>query len=955
MLTLNSILRFFLLLAIASTNTTAQINESFNDGNFNTNPTWTGMESDFKVTSSGELQLNASSAGESFLVSSSQAIENATWECYIRMDFNPSSGNFARLYLASDNADLNLIQNGLYVEIGSTQDNICLYKVEKGIKKKLITGATDRINHSPVSIRIKVQRKGNEWFLQSDTGNDYTNEGTVNYSPLFESKYFGLYCKYTSTRKTKIFFDDIVVTGDPYKDKKPPQVSLFKLLNGSEIQLTFNKKLDERSITNQCFLLKNSKRHPDKLKWNKEDLSIALIFNPVLNDVVDEELLISALKDINGNTIKDVTFTFSYERTKIAGYKLLNKNTLELVFTKAIPPENFTNIRLMIDGNSVPITSFSDTADQKIYRVTFGYELDEGSYYTFTFSHLLDAMGDKVPLMTANLSYYFAKRFDVVINELMVDPTPSMGLPETEFIELYNTTEHAIDLDNWILDINGKRAGLPAAKILPHSYICLAPSSSFDLWTNMYNTIAIPNWPALTNTACNIVLYNNSYKVMDAYRFNRNKTIGEPFKTDGGWSVERIDAGNVSGEADNYHWSINLSGGTPGVTNSVNRKNKDTKAPNISKIELLNDTMLQINFSETMLLFDELRFGIKPNSIDYIQSIDTVFLNYVRLHFHRALPVNQICQLNQLNITDYAGHQLVLDDPLLFGLTDSLEAGDILINEVLFNPYPNGVDFIEIYNTSHKIIDVSDIFLATVNEGQTQKLYQAGTTKHMLLPQSYLVLTTNKTILQEQYLCKNPSALIEINTIPSMPNDAGTVTIANSKGQIMETFTYNRKMHFNLIKNDEGVSLERLSLTQATNNASNWHSAASTAGYATPGYLNSQTKQETNVPEHTFSVSPEVFTPNGNGNNDLLYIHFNNTERGGTASIRIYNSNGYLVRSLVNNESMASNGHFIWDGLSDTGEALQPSIYIIYIQCVYPSGKLIEEKLKCVIGVENKY
>ncbi len=103
------------------------------------------------------------------------------------------------------------------------------------------------------------------------------------------------------------------------------------------------------------------------------------------------------------------------------------------------------------------------------------------------------------------------------------------------------------------------------------------------------------------------------------------------------------------------------------------------------------------------------------------------------------------------------------------------------------------------------------------------------------------------------------------------------------------------------------------------------------------------------------SVQPEVFTPNGDGIDDRLYIHFNIDEPGATATIRIYNSNGTEVRYLVNNQTLADNGYFIWDGLSENNSILQPGIYIIYFQCIYPTGQIIEEKVTCIISAQSNF
>jgi hypothetical protein len=150
-------------IAFPNQSAVAQFSDNFSDGDFTTNPAWEGNDSKFSV-SSGQLKLSApAEAGNAFLSTKSSASNNASWEFSVGLQFNPSSSNYARVYLVSDQQDLSGPLNGYYVLIGNTADEISLYLQNGQAHKKIIDGFDARVDLSLVvgSIKVKGDEIGN--------------------------------------------------------------------------------------------------------------------------------------------------------------------------------------------------------------------------------------------------------------------------------------------------------------------------------------------------------------------------------------------------------------------------------------------------------------------------------------------------------------------------------------------------------------------------------------------------------------------------------------------------------------------------------------------------------------------------------------------------------------------------------------------------------------------------
>jgi len=193
-----------------------QFTDSFSDGDFTNNPNWMGDLGRFEVDTNFSLHLNDTAASISSLVTQSQAIINGEWIFSVRLDFSPSTNNFAKVYLASDMIDLSGPLNGMYVKIGGQSgniDDISLYTQTGTNSNKIIDGSPGLVSNNPdVSIKVTRDVVGN-WELFLDTTGVFFTQGTAFDNSILSSDYFGVYCKYTITRSDKFWFDDFSVTG----------------------------------------------------------------------------------------------------------------------------------------------------------------------------------------------------------------------------------------------------------------------------------------------------------------------------------------------------------------------------------------------------------------------------------------------------------------------------------------------------------------------------------------------------------------------------------------------------------------------------------------------------------------------------------------------------------------------------------------------------------------------
>jgi len=152
-----------------------------------------------------------------------------------------------------------------------------------------------------------------------------------------------------------------------------------------------------------------------------------------------------------------------------------------------------------------------------------------------------------------------------------------------------------------------------------------------------------------------------------------------------------------------------------------------------------------------------------------------------------------------------------------------------------------------------------------------------------------------------------------------------------------------------LVKDDEGVSLERISFSNPTNDSQNWKSASAQSGFATPGYINSNARPSTPVTEGTVTIEPEIFVPNS-GLYDFAKISYAFDQAGYIANIRVVDQEGHSIKTIANNENLGFEGFFRWDGDRDDGRKARMGYYAIWVEVFDVSGEVLTFRKRVVVA-----
>lgn len=546
-----------------------------------------------------------------------------------------------------------------------------------------------------------------------------------------------------------------------------------------------------------------------------------------------------------------------------------------------------------------------------------------------------------------------AERFDVLITEIMADPTPVVALPTAEYIELRNVSATAFNLNGWKLSDAGSTARINSNFTLqPDSSVILCSNSNVAALSVFGRTIGIAGFPSLDNEGDLLSLYSSENKLIHAVNYSVDWFQNE-IKKDGGWSLEMIDTRNPCSGKSNWKASMDPGGGTPGKKNSVDGINNDVTPPQLIRTYSLDSITV-------VALFDEPLDSASAAIVSVYSFTNNILISsalpqpplFQSVVLKLAVPLQKkkVYLLTVTDVKDCRSNSIGVHNTAKAGVSEEALPNDIVINEILFNPKPDAYDYIELYNKSDKIMDANKLYITNRNtSGALSSVKKINEIPFFIFSGEYAVVTEDDISLQRQYLVQNPQNLLLLSSLPSFPDDKGTVVLTNAQGIIVDEVSYSEKWHFALITNYEGIALERIDPDDSSQKPTNWHSASSTAGYGTPTYKNSQYKQ-TNAFNAAIDIHPKIFSPDNDGRDDVATISYQIAERGYVANISIFDASGRLVRYFLKNALLGTKGSWNWDGLNENGQKLPVGAYIIYTEIFNLQGKRKQFKNTVVLA-----
>ncbi|MFY8136639.1 MAG: lamin tail domain-containing protein, partial [Flavobacteriales bacterium] len=588
-----------------------------------------------------------------------------------------------------------------------------------------------------------------------------------------------------------------------------------------------------------------------------------------------------------------------------------------------------------IQGNVNPSSATIDATNTALVHLTFANPFPANTDITLEVTDIEDLNGNTLTSAQTIFNFFIpasANFRDVVFNEILADPTPAVGLPEVEFVELHNHTNEAFNLANWSFVNSTTIKILPSYTLAPGGYVILTDANNTAFFTN---SIGITSFTALTNTTDSLTLLDNNGQLIDyvVYDIDWYETTE---KANGGWSLELINPTLPCQSASNWSESNNVLGGTPNAINSVYNITTDAIAPTIVSIDIIDNSTVAVQFSETMNSASlEL---VNINILPFINATSFTWNGtFDQLTFTTTFPLSVGTEYSLIinDLSDCSGN-ILSENPVPFILGSIPQPGQLRFTEIMADPEPSygapNAEYVELYNVSDVVLDISDV---TINAG-------VFTSSVILQPGEYITVA-NITNAGAFSGIANKAFML---AFPGLSNTGGTITLSHPESGTLDEISYSIDWYNDATKDDGGYSLELINLTIPCTQASNWTASNATIG-GTPSAVNSVNSETPDIQNPTLTYAAysensnalQLFFSESINNSTFTIDDFVITPSINLLEITQVSSNSVTITTLDNillntaynitfsniadcSGNVASNGSFIIGRTPEAGEIL---------------------------------
>jgi len=514
------------------------------------------------------------------------------------------------------------------------------------------------------------------------------------------------------------------------------------------------------------------------------------------------------------------------ESPELNSFSIRNSTEILLTFSEQLDQlsaENTTNYS-MSNGLTINNAIFA-SPDSVLLQL--GSELQNATDYNLSVENVTDIFGNTVVSTDTTFTFYQISSVasgDVFINEFNFEPASG----STEYVEIYNPTSKSFDLQNWTLSDNrGNPSSITNSQYIvpPDSFVVIAPDNTLLSDYPDISLVAMNNFPALNNSGDDIIIHMADGTLLDSLRYT----------SDWGGDEVALERRTVEVEGTfNENWGDAPNGfGTPGYINEIP---SDDTPPFFEELYALDATTLQLVFSEKITASSATNaqnYKISPGKNIQLISARS---DSVTLFLESKLTSGDTYEVTATNISDIFGNTLSgATEEFEFLKIDAARSGDLVINEILYNPDSNGkADFVEIYNTTSKNFDLSNWVIGDASREATlpQNI--------QLQANSYLVLTGGDRF------ASSVSNGLDVDNFPSYNNNSGDdVYLKTNNGRIIDSLHYETTWG----GSTAGSSLERKDPLAASNDASNWQTNSASSA----GNQNISFQEDTSPPNIIFS------------------------------------------------------------------------------------------------------